>query len=869
MPEGCVLEFDGGSIRNGKIFLNNTIINSNNVIFYNIDFDGILENVVDINWFNIRYNQKVDNSQELGLAFKLSFLSKKRYLKLNKDSIIYIDSTMLDTENRIARLHISISNFELDLNNSTIISLPNGSDRYYLIRATNADNLIIRNGTLIGDKYSHIGTTGEWGYGIDLSGCHNCIIENLVVKECWGDGIALTKYGNSDGDPTSELTAQTHCGNILLTNCIFEDNGRNNLSVICALNTYVENCEFNKADRTLPMVGVDVEPDTADTYVIDIYFKNCKFKENAIGAISASGQHNETLNISNIQNIIIDSCFFSNNGDYESNGYFGGIMMSNTSNIRILNVVEDENYFPSTRITFHFLRGTSVLIEKTNISQLLINSSEGLDAGNIEIKESKFIVPGNNIALQGVISKLNIKCTECIIDSSISNTSRDNIGFYLTPISDVDNCSITFDKCRFISNQDRYFYFDPSIKLQNCELNRIIFILSSPGTYSHEDYVISNCSFYDCVLHPSRKAIFVFNKNPFPKNVTVDISNNTIYNTKDDEKIEYILFSASNLELIKVNYSNFKVFTELNTVPRILNRYLTSQEIICDYNTDKITVSDRFLEPLYTVLREINLGPVEYDRNLYQTIKLRKPRQTRVQLEGPNMSVEMSKHGLCYSIQLYPSNNSSKQGASAIYQIQEGILSNSGGAYRTGKVYIYSHYNIGDVLRFKVNKNIRRDDEFVYIDIAYISGQSVQTFISIWDDVNRCDATSDIIEIIGRDHDDDIDGVDDANYVTEYSGKYLRLKYDEVFGSKLGSYTTGYYDKAVEGAIIYLTDRKRYVMNDGEQWINLDGTPFEKEGGTSSRPNNIDTGFQYFDTTINKPIWWTGSSWVDATGTQV
>ena len=42
----------------------------------------------------------------------------------------------------------------------------------------------------------------------------------------------------------------------------------------------------------------------------------------------------------------------------------------------------------------------------------------------------------------------------------------------------------------------------------------------------------------------------------------------------------------------------------------------------------------------------------------------------------------------------------------------------------------------------------------------------------------------------------------------------------------------------------------------------------------SSRPavlnNNVnDIGFQFFDTTLNKPIYWTGTGWVDATGTTV
>lgn len=40
-------------------------------------------------------------------------------------------------------------------------------------------------------------------------------------------------------------------------------------------------------------------------------------------------------------------------------------------------------------------------------------------------------------------------------------------------------------------------------------------------------------------------------------------------------------------------------------------------------------------------------------------------------------------------------------------------------------------------------------------------------------------------------------------------------------------------------------------------------------GNTSSRPTNIPVGFQYFDTTLNKPIWWNGSAWIDSTGATV
>lgn len=38
---------------------------------------------------------------------------------------------------------------------------------------------------------------------------------------------------------------------------------------------------------------------------------------------------------------------------------------------------------------------------------------------------------------------------------------------------------------------------------------------------------------------------------------------------------------------------------------------------------------------------------------------------------------------------------------------------------------------------------------------------------------------------------------------------------------------------------------------------------------TNNRPTNVLVGFQYFDTTVNKPIFWDGSKWIDATGATV
>ena len=60
---------------------------------------------------------------------------------------------------------------------------------------------------------------------------------------------------------------------------------------------------------------------------------------------------------------------------------------------------------------------------------------------------------------------------------------------------------------------------------------------------------------------------------------------------------------------------------------------------------------------------------------------------------------------------------------------------------------------------------------------------------------------------------------------------------------------------------------------DGKVWRNFNGYEHSiiTKGQTNQRPSLTPeySSFQFFDTTLNKPIWWTGEKWVDATGADV
>ena len=77
----------------------------------------------------------------------------------------------------------------------------------------------------------------------------------------------------------------------------------------------------------------------------------------------------------------------------------------------------------------------------------------------------------------------------------------------------------------------------------------------------------------------------------------------------------------------------------------------------------------------------------------------------------------------------------------------------------------------------------------------------------------------------------------------------------------LGSTNTVYKDN---------TSKKMYLFFD-DYYYDANGIKYgtNYSGLTEKRPKIDLVGFCYFDTTINKPIWWNGSKWVDATGAEV
>src|SRR5690606_2544832 len=61
-----------------------------------------------------------------------------------------------------------------------------------------------------------------------------------------------------------------------------------------------------------------------------------------------------------------------------------------------------------------------------------------------------------------------------------------------------------------------------------------------------------------------------------------------------------------------------------------------------------------------------------------------------------------------------------------------------------------------------------------------------------------------------------------------------------------------------------LAEARSYTDQELEQLQQI--VLYRQAGPTSNRPDGVAVGTVYFDTTLGKPVWWTGSDWVDAMG---
>lgn len=148
-----------------------------------------------------------------------------------------------------------------------LIVEPNSSYGYSCIYLGEVENVTIKGGKIRGERYQHDFTghgnlkkkeTHEWGYGINVHGAKDVVIEGVDIADCTGDCIMV----NAQGMLNVPWTTYRPARNITIERCKLDGARRNNISVTGGEDVKIDKNVITNAginDGCKPMFGIDIE----------------------------------------------------------------------------------------------------------------------------------------------------------------------------------------------------------------------------------------------------------------------------------------------------------------------------------------------------------------------------------------------------------------------------------------------------------------------------------------------------------------------------------------------------------------------------------------------------------------------------------
>ena len=143
-----------------------------------------------------------------------------------------------------------------------------------LLRFDCATNVVVTGGGTIRmwfEDYTNraLYAWSEWRHAVALASCRNVTIENLSVVDSGGDGLYLGRSGRGGCNE-----------DVVVRNVRFTRHNRQGISVITADRLLIERCVMENTCGTLPMAGIDFEPNGPDEMLRQIRVRDCVSRGN-------------------------------------------------------------------------------------------------------------------------------------------------------------------------------------------------------------------------------------------------------------------------------------------------------------------------------------------------------------------------------------------------------------------------------------------------------------------------------------------------------------------------------------------------------------------------------------------------------------
>lgn len=179
---------------------------------------------------------------------------------INKNDIVKLPNFPILVNTKGIKLK---SNSVLLFQNKTkLVIQPNNLTNYEILNLNGVDNVKVYYANIEGDKYTHFGKAGQWGFGISIRGSKNILLIGPQVSKTWGDGIYIGKLNKNCSEQ------------IEIINSVVNDVRRNGISVTCGVNINIVSPLLANTCGNSPKSGLDIEPNTNDDLLDNIIISN-------------------------------------------------------------------------------------------------------------------------------------------------------------------------------------------------------------------------------------------------------------------------------------------------------------------------------------------------------------------------------------------------------------------------------------------------------------------------------------------------------------------------------------------------------------------------------------------------------------------
>jgi len=290
------------------------------------------------------------------------------------------------------------SNIELILSSGTILEMAaNDKWNYCVIAVNRKTNLVIRGGTIRGDRDDHIftprardgATAHDEGHGICLQGnTTKVLVEDMLIERLTGDGLLLV----------------TEIEDITIRKNEIRTNRRQGVSVVGGTRIAITNNEIHHIRGTSPQFGIDIEG--AGRNDQDILIRKNRFHHNRGGDI---------VNTSGKNVFIIDNVLDQGTPGFD-NRYIDGPLVTweRTDNVIAHNTIT--MYDRSVNGLLGYIQYSGDRDTNPSVTYVHDNVCNGCgmymyDAGDVDIRRNK---------LKGYFLALNNVKNATVIDNQVS-----------------------------------------------------------------------------------------------------------------------------------------------------------------------------------------------------------------------------------------------------------------------------------------------------------------------------------------------------------------------------------------------------------------------------------------------------------------